>query len=81
MGIPATGKQISFGGINLFRLGNGKVVEDWIFRYCWYDETTRCVARPIPTAEVKNTNVDLKSITCSSHCGPYRPVSIFRDGP
>ena len=32
MGIPATGKQISFGGINLFRLENGKVVEDWVFR-------------------------------------------------
>jgi predicted ester cyclase len=31
MGIPATGKQISFGGINLFRLENGKVVEDWVY--------------------------------------------------
>ena len=25
MGVPATGKQISFGGINLFRLEDGKV--------------------------------------------------------
>ena len=32
MGIPATGKQISFGGINIFRLENGKVVEDWVYR-------------------------------------------------
>lgn len=32
MGIPATGKQISFGGINLFCLENGKVVEDWVYR-------------------------------------------------
>ena len=32
MGIPATGKQISFGGINLFRLEDGKVVEDWVYR-------------------------------------------------
>ena len=32
MGIPATGKQISFGGINLFRFENGKVVEDWVYR-------------------------------------------------
>jgi len=32
MGIPATGKQISFGGINLFRLENGKVEEDWVYR-------------------------------------------------
>jgi len=32
MGIPATGKQIRFGGINIFRLENGKVVEDWVYR-------------------------------------------------
>jgi len=32
MGIPATGKQISFGGMNLFRLENGKVVENWVYR-------------------------------------------------
>ena len=32
MGIPATGKQISFGGINLFRLEKGKIMEDWVYR-------------------------------------------------
>ena len=32
MGIPATGKQISFGGINIFRLKDGKVLEDWVYR-------------------------------------------------
>lgn len=32
MGIPATGKQIVFGGINIFRLEEGKVVEDWVYR-------------------------------------------------
>jgi steroid delta-isomerase-like uncharacterized protein len=32
MGIPATGKQISFGGVNIFRFQDGKVVEDWVYR-------------------------------------------------
>lgn len=32
MGIPASGKQITFGGINIFRLENGKVAEDWVYR-------------------------------------------------
>lgn len=32
MGIPATGKQVSFGGINIFRLKDGKVIEDWVYR-------------------------------------------------
>jgi len=32
MGVPATGKQIAFGGINIFRLESGKVVEDWVYR-------------------------------------------------
>lgn len=32
MSIPATGKQITFGGVNIFRLENGKVVEDWVYR-------------------------------------------------
>ena len=31
-GMPATGRQISFGGIHIFRLENGKVVEDWVYR-------------------------------------------------
>jgi steroid delta-isomerase-like uncharacterized protein len=31
-GMPATGRKISFGGINIFRLENGKVVEDWVYR-------------------------------------------------
>jgi predicted ester cyclase len=32
MGIAATGKQITFGGANIFRLQDGKVVEDWVYR-------------------------------------------------
>jgi steroid delta-isomerase-like uncharacterized protein len=32
MGIPPTGKQITFGGVNIFRLMDGKVVEDWVYR-------------------------------------------------
>ena len=32
MGIPATGKQITFGGINIFRMEDGKVIEDWVYR-------------------------------------------------
>jgi len=32
MGIPPTGKQITFGGINIFRLKDGKIVEDWVYR-------------------------------------------------
>jgi len=32
MGIPATGKPITFGGVNIFRLVNGQVVEDWVYR-------------------------------------------------
>jgi steroid delta-isomerase-like uncharacterized protein len=32
MGIPATGKQITFGGINIFRLKDGKIVEAWVYR-------------------------------------------------
>jgi steroid delta-isomerase-like uncharacterized protein len=31
-GMPATGRQVTFGGINIFRLESGKVVEDWIYR-------------------------------------------------
>jgi steroid delta-isomerase-like uncharacterized protein len=32
MGIPPTGKLITFSGVNIFRLTNGKVVEDWVYR-------------------------------------------------
>jgi hypothetical protein len=32
MGIPPTGKPIQFGGVNIFRFENGKVVEDWVYR-------------------------------------------------
>ena len=32
MSIPATAKQITFGGVNIFRLENGKVVKDWVYR-------------------------------------------------
>jgi steroid delta-isomerase-like uncharacterized protein len=29
MGVPATGRQISFGGIDIVRIAGGKVVEHW----------------------------------------------------
>ena len=32
MGIPPTGKPILFAGVNIFRMANGKVVEDWVYR-------------------------------------------------
>ena len=32
MGIPPTGKPISFSGVNLSRLANGQVIEDWVYR-------------------------------------------------
>jgi steroid delta-isomerase-like uncharacterized protein len=32
MGIPPTGKSITFSGVNIFRMANGKVVEDWVYR-------------------------------------------------
>ena len=32
MGIPPTGKPISFSGVNIFRMTNGQVVEDWVYR-------------------------------------------------
>lgn len=32
MGVAPTGKRFSFGGVNLFRLAGGKVVEDWVYR-------------------------------------------------
>lgn len=32
MGVVPTGKTFSFGGVNLFRFQDGKVVEDWVYR-------------------------------------------------
>jgi steroid delta-isomerase-like uncharacterized protein len=32
MGIPPSGKSIVFSGVNIFRMANGKVVEDWVYR-------------------------------------------------
>jgi hypothetical protein len=32
LGIPPTGKELEFGGVNIFRFENGKVVEDWVYR-------------------------------------------------
>jgi predicted ester cyclase len=30
--IPPTGKEIEFGGVNIFRFEDGKIVEDWVYR-------------------------------------------------
>jgi predicted SnoaL-like aldol condensation-catalyzing enzyme len=32
LGIPPTGKPLEFGGVNIFRFEQGKVVEDWVYR-------------------------------------------------
>jgi predicted ester cyclase len=32
MGIQPTGKPVIAGGVNIFRMANGKVVEDWEYR-------------------------------------------------
>lgn len=32
LGIAPSGKQLEFGGMNIFRFENGKVVEDWVYR-------------------------------------------------
>ena len=32
MGIPPSGKSINISGVNIFRMANGKVVEDWVYR-------------------------------------------------
>ena len=29
MGVPATGKQVTFTGVSIYRIANGKIVEDW----------------------------------------------------
>ena len=36
-GIPATGKEISYSGINIFRVENGKLAESWdLFDRLWH---------------------------------------------
>jgi steroid delta-isomerase-like uncharacterized protein len=30
MGIPASGKELNFSGMDMFRLENGKIVESWV---------------------------------------------------
>ena len=32
MGAPPTGKTVSFSGVNIFRMANCKIVEDWVYR-------------------------------------------------
>ena len=32
MGIPPSGKPINISGVNIFRIVNDKVVEDWVYR-------------------------------------------------
>ncbi|HEV8361780.1 MAG TPA: ester cyclase [Candidatus Thermoplasmatota archaeon] len=32
LGMPATGRRITIRGVNVFRVADGKVVEDWIYR-------------------------------------------------
>jgi len=30
VGIPASGKQVQFPGIDIFRIANGQMVEEWL---------------------------------------------------
>jgi steroid delta-isomerase-like uncharacterized protein len=32
MGAPPTGKTVTFSGVNIFRMANCKIVEDWVYR-------------------------------------------------
>ena len=32
MGLPPTGKSVGIGGIGIYRLSGGKIVEEWVTR-------------------------------------------------
>jgi steroid delta-isomerase-like uncharacterized protein len=52
MGVPATGRQISFGGIDIVRIADGKVVEHWgEFNMLGLLQQIGAPPAPIPTGD------------------------------
>lgn len=47
-GIPATGKRVSFSGVSIYRVGDGKIVESW-YIYDLFGLLQQLQAAPVPS--------------------------------